>query len=179
MKDTFRRFLKTLPLAILFAVLFGTGWWLLEKKTVEKPIPEKPAINPDLPTAKDVSAATVSKRAFADYAAESKTTTDDLKIIDRLIRQFFLIAKDQSSRFPMGNNREITRVLAGHNPMSRAWIPADHPAIDERGELIDRWKNPLHFHALARGVFEIRSAGPDGTLFTEDDIKIGTPSQQS
>ena len=103
----------------------------------------------------------------------SNTTEDDLKLVDGLIRNFYLIAKDQSNRFPMGTNREVTRVLAGHNPMKRAWISAGHPAIDDRGELNDRWNTPLHFHALARGVFEIQSAGPDREIFTADDIVHG------
>jgi hypothetical protein len=179
--DTPARFQKLLLPVVALALIVGIGAWFLKPSDEVVSTPEKAAPtpakrktpHPKHPTAKDVSDASVSKRAFADYGLKSKTTVDDLKLVDGLIRNFYLIAKDHSDRFPMGTNREITRVLAGHNPMKRAWIAADHPAIDERGELNDRWNNPLHFHALARGVFEIRSAGPDGEVFTEDDFVRG------
>jgi len=177
---------KKLPLlsAIALALIVTLSMWLFraDDALVDSPTGSKPvapakrqAPNPKFPTAKEVTGTSLSKRAFADYGLTTTSTEDDLKLVDGLIQNFYLSAKDQSNRFPMGTNREITRVLAGHNPMKRAWISAGHPAIDEGGELNDRWNTPLHFHPLARGVFEIRSAGPDREIYTDDDIVRAKP----
>jgi hypothetical protein len=37
------------------------------------------------------------------------------------------------------------------------------------GELIDQWGTPYFFHQLSKVEMEIRSAGPDGVMWTPDD----------
>lgn len=127
----------------------------------------------DFPKASDMTPKSISDRAFADYGKESLAASDDLVLVNDLVRKFFTVAKSNANRYPMGTNREITRVLAGHNPVGFAWIPPNHPSINPKGELTDRWDKPLHFHGLGGGAFEIRSGGPDGILYTDDDIKVG------
>lgn len=75
---------------------------------------------------------------------------------------------------PVGENTEITAALAGENRLGFALIPKNHPAIDARGELCDRWGTPFRFHQLSGERMEIRSAGPDRTFATEDDA-VWTP----
>ena len=176
MKSTDPEESRFLPLAIAVVLIagLGVGGWFW-KNSREK-APASPQEARALPKAGDVLAATVSDRDFVAYQSDATTIEDDLELLESLIGSYFLAAKDQANRFPMGTNREITRVLAGHNPMKHGWIPADHPAINEAGELTDRWSRPLHFHGLGSGVFEVRSAGPDGTLFTDDDILVGAKS---
>ena len=52
----------------------------------------------------------------------------------------------------------------------RALIPPDHPAINRRGELCDRWGTPFFFHAESAKQMSIRSAGPDKKMWTDDDV---------
>jgi hypothetical protein len=38
--------------------------------------------------------------------------------------------------------------------------------------LLDRWGTPYYFHPIARNVLGLRSAGPDGKLWTADDVVL-------
>jgi hypothetical protein len=71
---------------------------------------------------------------------------------------------------PTGTNAEITAALTGRNPLRLSLIPSDHPAINREGELCDRWGTPFFFHAESATRMEIRSAGPDRKMWTEDDV---------
>lgn len=73
---------------------------------------------------------------------------------------------------PVGNNQEITAALTGLNPWEFAIIPPDHPAINQRGELCDRWGTPLFFHQLSGDRMEIWSNGPDRRRGTDDDVVL-------
>jgi hypothetical protein len=73
---------------------------------------------------------------------------------------------------PIGTNAEITAVLTGKNPLQLALIPRDHPAINAKGELCDRWGHPFFFHQLSATQMEIRSAGPDQKFWTADDVVL-------
>ena len=75
---------------------------------------------------------------------------------------------------PVGENNEITAVLRGKNRLGYEFIPRDCTAVNARGELCDRWGTPFFFHQLSGERMEIRSAGPDHRLWTEDD-QVLTP----
>ena len=75
---------------------------------------------------------------------------------------------------PVGSNAEITAALQGRNPVGLAFVPRGHRAVNAAGELCDRWGTPFFFHAESARRMEIRSAGPDRRLWTEDDA-ILTP----
>ncbi|HEY1108604.1 MAG TPA: hypothetical protein VGE76_08235 [Opitutaceae bacterium] len=70
---------------------------------------------------------------------------------------------------PVGENADITAALTGANRLELALIPKNHPAINAKGELCDRWGTPFRFHQLSGEQMEIRSAGPDRKFATEDD----------
>ena len=53
-----------------------------------------------------------------------------------------------------------------------AVIPPGHRAIDRNGELCDRWGTPFFFHAESATHMEIRSAGPDKKMWTDDDVAL-------
>lgn len=90
----------------------------------------------------------------------------DLRIIADILENYH----QRFGEMPIGTNAEITAALAGDNRLGHAPLPADHPAIDEQGRLLDRWGTPFFFHQLSRDRMDIRSAGPDRHLFTDDDI---------
>ena len=175
MKDDSSIGKRVLFILVALGLIAGIGVGLRNQlRVTEKSDENLPSVERLLPKAGNDEVATVSDRDFVDYGSESATAEDDLELVESLLVAYFRSAKEDANRFPMGTNREITRVLAGHNPMRHGWIPSDHPAINDDGELIDRWNRPLHFHGLGAGVFEIRSAGPDTTLFTDDDILMGS-----
>jgi hypothetical protein len=96
---------------------------------------------------------------------------EDLRTIEEIFRQYRSSTRQLN---PVGENAEITAVLTGRNRLDFAFIPPNHPAINARGELCDRWGTPYFFHALSGTQMEIRSAGPDRKLWTADD-EVLTP----
>ena len=71
---------------------------------------------------------------------------------------------------PVGTNAEITAALRGDNLKQ---LKLDLPAgstVSPTGELCDPWGTPWFFHQLSATKMEIRSAGKDHQLYTEDDF---------
>lgn len=89
----------------------------------------------------------------------------DLKILGTIIDTF----RSNARANPTGNNAEITAILTGKNTFRLALIPPAHPAINAQGELCDRWGRPFFFHQVSGTNMEIRSAGPDRKMWTDDD----------
>jgi len=82
--------------------------------------------------------------------------------------------------YPTGeDNRQIVNALLGANAQNLPFIPLDHPRLNARGEITDAWGTPFFFHVNSRDSVEVRSAGPDRSLFTADDIVAGRPPSQT
>ena len=72
---------------------------------------------------------------------------------------------------PTGTNPEITAALKGENPRQTNFLKEEEgQRVNEKGELIDPWGTPYFFHALSGKEMEIHSAGPDGVMWTADDL---------
>lgn len=71
---------------------------------------------------------------------------------------------------PVGQNEDVVAAMLGANAKRAAYLPADSPAIKD-GKLLDPWGTPYWFHPVSRDRMEIRSAGPDRELFTNDDLQ--------
>lgn len=69
---------------------------------------------------------------------------------------------------PVGTNAEITRHLLGKNSRRTRFLP-DAAHINSKGELTDRWDQPLFFHQISARLMEVRSAGPDHVMWNGDD----------
>jgi hypothetical protein len=93
----------------------------------------------------------------------------DVEIVQQITGALLSSLKGPA-RPPLGSNADFARALRGENRLGVLMLPARHPAFDGRGELIDRWGTPYHFHAVSSDFIEIRSAGPDLRLFTDDDF---------
>jgi hypothetical protein len=94
-----------------------------------------------------------------------------LKDIDDI--QFML--RDYRTRLggnPAGTNAEIMKELMGGNRAQVRIGPPEGQRLNEEGELVDRWGAPYFFHQLSKTEMEIRSAGPDRTMWTADDIVV-------
>ncbi len=71
-----------------------------------------------------------------------------------------------------GDNQMVMEALRGNNPGNLMVFPDNHPSLDSRGRLLDRWGTPYFFHALSGREMEIFSAGPDGEFNTWDDVQF-------
>jgi len=103
--------------------------------------------------------------------ASDTTAADDLEALELLVSIYR--RSNGGANPPGGENDEIIRQLTGRNNTGFAVLPANHPAISPAGRLLDRWGTPYYFHPVSREVLGLRSAGPDGKLFTPDDIVVG------
>jgi len=105
----------------------------------------------------------------ARIGSEETDISEDVEIVGGVI-EFYRRLYDQN---PVGLNHEIVKALAGKNQKGAAFLSPDHPAINEKGELTDRWGTPFFFHQLSASEMEVISAGPDKQLWTADDVKSG------
>ncbi len=71
---------------------------------------------------------------------------------------------------PVGTNPEITSALQGDNPKHINFLKPDGNRVNAKGELVDPWGTPYFFHQISGQEMEIRSAGPDGVMYTADDL---------
>lgn len=86
-----------------------------------------------------------------------------------------LMLRDYRTRMgenPFGTNAEIMKAVMGGNPKGALLGPPEGQKLNGDGELVDRWGKPYFFHQLSRTSMEIRSAGPDQQMYTEDDVIV-------
>lgn len=103
------------------------------------------------------------------YAQEGGTIEGDLGALAEVVGNFALLVKGREP-LPLGANEELAAALQGKNAAELEFVSPGSAALNDQGQLIDRWGTPLFFHAKARDRVDIRSAGPDGTMWTEDDV---------
>lgn len=104
------------------------------------------------------------------YADTNLPPENDLTLMARLMDNSLLLLKSAAHR-PLSANEDWADLYRGKNGAREEFLPPRHVALNDKGQLIDRWKTPLFFHALGSGRYEIRSAGPDQTMWTADDIQ--------
>jgi hypothetical protein len=104
--------------------------------------------------------------------APGSTIAQDLDVLSQLFENWQSNFPGEGN--PVGENAEITAALMGENRLEFALVPKGHRALNEKGELCDRWGTPFRFHQLSGTKMEIRSAGPDRKFATEDDA-VWTP----
>ena len=106
---------------------------------------------------------------LAGYADPSRPPREDIIMLAQAIHNFLLIDKAAANR-PLSANGEWSAALRGTRSGAGPWLTAKPPVFDERMQIIDRWGKPIHFHALGGGRWDVRGAGPDGQLFSPDDL---------
>ena len=108
-----------------------------------------------------------SAKDSAPAASVAPPDSEALVEVDKvslMIRDYRTIAGEN----PVGTNAEIMAAVTGGNPQA-TFGPPEGVALNDKGELIDRWGTPYFFHQLSRDQMEIRSAGADKVLWTADD----------
>jgi hypothetical protein len=131
------------------------------------PVDPRAAVTAPVPRAEERS------HLADDLNAPGSTIERDLTIVEGVLQAWQTNFPPGGN--PVGENAEITAALTGRNPLGLALIPPDHPALNARGELCDRWGTPFFFHQLSVAKMEIRSAGPDHRLYTADDVVLPAP----
>jgi hypothetical protein len=116
-----------------------------------------------------------SQERLSDFNNQESPPSHDLELLEETFATYRQIFGQNP---PGGTNLEITAALTGKNEKELAIIPPDFAAINSDGEIIDRWGTPYFFHPVSRQLIEVLSAGPDGLLWTGDDVGSITPVGQ-
>ncbi len=156
-------------------VLVLSGWWLQTRPHPDQPqvIPPKASVQIDRPikAPEVVSDETAIGTAILEgYGKVTQGLHEDLDQLGKLLTSYFTINK-AADPLPMASNLDIAAAMRGVNSFRMALLPAKHAAFSPGGEIIDRFGTPIFFHALSQYLVEIRSAGPDGAMWTEDDLQ--------
>ncbi|RYD39092.1 MAG: hypothetical protein EOP83_37355 [Verrucomicrobiaceae bacterium] len=91
---------------------------------------------------------------------------NELESVGTVIRDF----RNALGGNPVGTNAEITSALLGDNQKQTSFDLPPGSAVNEQGEMVDRWSTPYFFHQISGVQMEIRSAGPDRRMWTSDDV---------
>ena len=152
------------------AGLFLGGWSVFkwgrqevagdQEPAVLPPLAERPARPPGTPRPGDA--------VLVGYGSAERSVEQDLAAVAEVVGNLALLVKGPDP-LPLGSNEELTAALLGRNRAGVEMISAECPAVNGKGQMVDRWGTPLFFHAKARDRIDIRSAGPDRQMWTEDD----------
>lgn len=161
--------------ALLIAV--GLAVFLVRRAPTGSPpaqtSPEAPAVNVSASTIESPAAhrgtQLLGETILRDYGRTNLPPENDLTLMYRLMENSLLLLKSSGSR-PLSANEDWAALLCGQNAAHERFLPETHVALDRQGRLVDRWGTPLFFHALGGGRYELRSAGPDGKMWTADDL---------
>jgi hypothetical protein len=151
-------------------LLLALGWTLRPFKPGAGVVPGSlPSKSRPLPVVHLVSVShPPSLAAQLPLNSPSQDITADLELLSSVFESFRTNFPREGN--PVGENAEITAVLTGANSLHLVLVPAGHPAINQRGELCDRWGTPFFFHQISGTQMEIQSAGPDRIFHTSDDV---------
>ena len=103
------------------------------------------------------------------YASTNLPPQNDLTLMSRLMDNSLLLLKSAANQ-PLSANEDWAALFRGRNTAHERFLPDRSIAFNAQGQLIDRWGTPLFFHALGNRRYELRSAGPDQKLWTDDDL---------
>jgi len=167
-------FRKSSLICILLLILGLICSWLFKRSSTD---PEAESITlpkPPPPTPEDTQSPAgklIGEKLLHQYATEQTTIRDDLQAISRVSLSYVTLVKNHADH-PIGCNLDLADTFRGINPHKQRFLPDKHQVFNANGELIDRWNTPLYIHPLSAGRWEIRSAGPDKTLWTADDLEL-------
>jgi hypothetical protein len=165
-------------LLIVATVLVILGFWLLSRDG-NKPAETEPVVTSrsikvtETPIAASLrenqARPLVGEVILAEYAKTNLPPQNDLTLMSHLMENSVLLLKAAANR-PLSANEDWADFFRGVNAAHERFLPENHASLNAKGQLIDRWGTPLFFHALGNGRYDLRSAGPDKTMWTSDDI---------
>lgn len=165
--------LITTIIAILLLVLALWRPWEERESTIESPPTrvdrrhpptDDPPVTPVTP--RETPAAEPAPEPEVLSPADVQKVRDAIDNLELTLRDFGTALGGN----PVGTNAEITAALLGDNAKQvKLELPAGS-SLNASGELCDPWGTPWFFHQLSRTKTELRSAGPDRKLYTDDDF---------
>jgi hypothetical protein len=161
--------------ALLFAVAALTGIFLLLPRRAPTPTtPRETRATP--PALLPVRASTPENplHSWERLLVADGSPREDLAALADLTTNY-LQAVPSARRPALGFNEDLARALTDRDTLGDAALPATHPAL-VNGQLVDRWGTPWQIHPLSADVIQLRSAGPDGRLYTPDDLIAPPPA---
>lgn len=155
---------------ILVGAIVALVWVILSKPSGHKESVPEAIAPPPRPTALPSLKSNLQALSLANAidAKDSEATRDVMALYE--ILTIYQKALGDRQGTPIGNDTDLARALTGTNPMHQVFLPPGHPALAVKGHLVDRWGTPFYLHPRGHKAFEIRSAGPDRTMFTPDDL---------
>lgn len=106
---------------------------------------------------------------LVSYGQAETRPEGDLIMMAHIFSNLMLVVKGDAP-FRMGANEEFAAALMGKNRDGLRFLPEWHRCFNAQGQIVDRWMTPLFFHVNDRSHIDIRSAGPDQKMWTEDDL---------
>jgi hypothetical protein len=168
---------RPILLLLLFALAALPGWWLLRTKEqhpaegISRPTISQP--EPKIPTSP-----TAAEALLEGYGDPANPPIEDLRKVHRVTMGYFSIVKDPG-RFPIGGNADLAAALRGENANREVFVREGNAVFTKEGLLKDRWGNPLIVHPEGWRQLELRSAGPDGIGYNEDDVVLSPSGVQT
>lgn len=167
-----------LLLLLLAAVAF---WWLgrpqsLPQAKEETAPPRVPATAAPVEAMKEAAKLRAQKvdlpgdEILKEYGKPGTRPEDDLHSLAHAFSNLLLVVKG-GAPFRMGANEEFAAALMGKNANRLVFLTPTHACLNAQGQLVDRWQTPLFFHVRDATRIDIRSAGPDREMWTEDDLQ--------
>jgi len=159
---------------LVFALLLSIYWLSGSHDYEPPPSPPNTGIaTPPAPTTRVSNIPPPTTSTGTPLAAElhlpDRTLQQDVDTLRQIIQQYFEAIQNRPGP-PIGDDADLARVLKGRNPLKLIVVPTTHPIFSADGRMRDRFGTPYHIHARSRTAIDIRSAGPDRKLFTEDDV---------
>ena len=154
--------------ALGVVLLFFGGWTVLKRWRREVRDGGLPLV-PEAAVVRPPGGLKLGDTVLAGYGASGRSVEQDLAAVAEVVGNFALLVKGPDP-LPLGANEELVAALMGQNRAGVEMISAQCAALNDKGQMVDRWGTPLFFHAKARDRLDIRSAGPDRKMWTADDV---------
>jgi len=156
------------------AVLLGVGLMLLQRRNSgsleDGAGPEKTVKSVVIEPVK----ALPGDALLGEYGSANLTAREDLRQVLRVFDNALILVKQADVRH-YATNEDLADFLRGANPNRLAMVSASSSLFGEDGRMLDRWGNPLVVHPVRSGRIELRSAGPDGIAWNDDDVMVDSP----
>ena len=109
-------------------------------------------------------------------AASLGTDTASLHKEPAVVLELLNAWRRVEGRYPAAeDNTALVRQLTARQGNRPPLLSPQHPRINAEGAITDGWGTPYFFHHISANYMEVRSAGPDRVLYTDDDLIVPPP----
>lgn len=131
------------------------------------PATRPPRATPPIPAAAPVAPPPLNApQVIPPSPEESEKAAIDVEQVGFMLRDY----RTRMGENPVGTNADIMKSVMGGNPKQARLGPPEGQTVNANGELVDRWGTAYFFHQLSKTDMEVRSAGPDRKMWTDDDV---------